>query len=158
MKAKWQQLGASPVGEESEVPDAHETFGKHVQQEAAQEFIARKSQQFLFVVVSGIAPTKSDLSFGERDQAMIRDGYAMGVAAQILEHILRAAEGWFRVHHPVLSEQWPQPSGEGLGLGETGQVSMEVELAFLKGLPESSNKLAAENTTEHVDGKKEPIA
>jgi hypothetical protein len=35
---------------------------------------------------------------------------------------------------------------------------MEVELAFLKGQPESSNKLAAENATEHMDGKKEPIA
>ena len=104
MKAKWQELGASPVGEEAEVPDAHETFGKHVQQEAAQEFIERKSQQLLFVVVSRIAPAKSDLPFGERDQAMIRDGYAMGVAAQILEHILRATERWFRVHHPVLSK------------------------------------------------------
>ena len=89
---------------------------------------------------------------------MIRDGYAMGVAAQILEHIFRATEGWFRVHHPVLSEQRPEPSGEGLGLGETGQISMEAELAFLKGLPESSNKLAAENATEHLDRKKESIA
>src|SRR6267378_5453882 len=107
MKTKWQELGASPVGEEAEVPDAHETFGKHVQQEAAQEFIERKSRQLLFVVVSRIAPAKSDLPFGERDQAMIRDGHAMGVAAQILEHIFRATEGWFRVHHPVLSEQRP---------------------------------------------------
>jgi hypothetical protein len=31
-----------------------------VQQEAAQEFIDSKSQQLLFVVVSGVAPTKSD--------------------------------------------------------------------------------------------------
>src|SRR6266404_886073 len=105
MKAKWQELGASPVGKESEVPDAHETFGKHVQQEAAQEFIERKSQQLLFVVVSGVAPTKSDHLLGKRDQAMIGDGHAMGVAAQILEHILGATERWFRVHHPVLSEQ-----------------------------------------------------
>ncbi len=105
MKTKWQELGASPVGEEAEVPDAHETFGKHVQQEAAQEFIERKSQQLLFVVVSGVAPTKSDHLLGKRDQAMIGDGHAMGVAAQILEHILGATEGWFRVHHPVLSEQ-----------------------------------------------------
>ena len=65
MKAKWQQLGASPVGEEAEVPDAHESFGKHVQQEAAQEFIERKSQQLLFVVVSRIAPAKSNLAFGK---------------------------------------------------------------------------------------------
>ena len=105
MKTKWQELGASPVGEEAEVPDAHETFGKHVQQEAAQEFIERKGQQLLFVVVSGVAPTKSDRLLGKRDQAMIGDGHAMGVAAQILEHILGATEGWFRVHHPVLSEQ-----------------------------------------------------
>src|SRR5450432_2286499 len=107
MKAKWQERGASPVGEESEVPNAHKTFWKHVQQEAAQEFIERKSKHFLFVVVSRIAPAKSDLAFGKRDQTMIGECYAMGVAAQILEHIFRATEGWFRVYHPVLSEQRP---------------------------------------------------
>src|SRR6267143_184602 len=90
MKTKWQELGASPVGEEAEVPDAHETFGKHVQQEAAQEFIERKSQQLLFVVVSGVAPAKGDLLFDKRDQAMVGDSHTMGVAAQILEHILGA--------------------------------------------------------------------
>src|SRR5713226_2487429 len=102
MKGKGQKRGAPAVGEEAEVSDAHETFGKHVQQEAAQEFIERKSQQLLFVVVSRIAPTKSDRLFGKRDQAMIGDGdgHTMGVATQILEHVLRATEGWFRVHHP----------------------------------------------------------
>jgi hypothetical protein len=35
---------------------------------------------------------------------------------------------------------------------------MKDELAITEGLFESSNKLAAENATEHVDGKKEPIA
>ena len=104
MKAKWQERGATPVGKESEVPNADEAFRKQVQEEAAQELIDRQSHQLLFVVVSGVAPAKGDLSFGKREQAMIGDGYAMGVAAQILKHILRAAEGWFRVHHPVLTE------------------------------------------------------
>ena len=80
MKAKWQERGAPAVGQESEVPNAHEAFRKHVQQETAQEFIERKSQQLLFVVVSGIVPAKSDLPFGEREQAMVGDGYAMSVA------------------------------------------------------------------------------
>jgi hypothetical protein len=40
-KAKWQESGASPVSEEAEVPNADEAFGKHVQQEAAQELIER---------------------------------------------------------------------------------------------------------------------
>jgi hypothetical protein len=35
---------------------------------------------------------------------------------------------------------------------------MKDELVITEGLSEGSNKLAAENTTEHVDGKKEPIA
>jgi len=109
-------------------------------------------------VVSRITPTKSNFAIHERNETMVGDGHAMGVAAQILENILWPTERWFRVHHPVLSEQRPQPSGEGLGLSEAGQVSMEVELAFLKGLPESSNKLAAEDATEYVDGKKESIA
>jgi hypothetical protein len=93
VKAKRQQRGASPVGQEAEVANAHEAFGKHVQQEAAQEFIEWKGQQLLFVVVSGVAPTESDLAVGQRDQAMVGDGHAVRVAAQILEHILGAAEG-----------------------------------------------------------------
>ena len=107
MEAKWQERGASPVGEESEVANAHETFGKHVQQEAAQELMERKSHQLLFVVVSRIAPAKGDLPFDKRNQAMIGYGHAMGVTTQILEHIFGSTERWFRVDHPVLSEQWP---------------------------------------------------
>ena len=108
MKAKWEECGAPAVGEKAEVPNAYETFGKQVQQEAAQEFIERKGHQLLFVVVSGIPPAKGDLPFSERDEAMVGDGYAMGVATQILEStVLWATEGWFRVHHPVFSEQQP---------------------------------------------------
>ena len=67
MKAKWQERGAPPVGKEAEVPDAHEAFRKHVQQKSAQEFIDSKSQQLLFVVVSGVAPAKSDLAIHKRN-------------------------------------------------------------------------------------------
>ena len=58
-------------------------------------------------MVSRIAPTKSDLAIGKGDQAMVGDGHAMGVAAQILQHILGAAEGTFQVDDPVLSVEWP---------------------------------------------------
>ena len=107
MKTKGQECGASAISEKAEVADAHETFGEQVQQESAQEFIERKSQQLLFVVVSGVAPAEGDLLFGKRDQAMVGDGHAVGVAAQIVEHMLGATEGRFRVDHPVLSEEWP---------------------------------------------------
>ncbi len=44
----------------------------------------------MLIVVSGVAPTEGDLSVGEGDQAMVGDGHAMGVAAQILEDIFGA--------------------------------------------------------------------
>jgi hypothetical protein len=70
--------------------------------------------------MSRVAPTKGDLVVVKRDQAMVGDGHAMGVAAQILEHVFGATEGWFAVDHPVLVEQWSEPGSEGLGLSQEG--------------------------------------
>ena len=41
LKAKWQGGGTSAIGQEAEVPDAHEAIRKQVQQEATQELIER---------------------------------------------------------------------------------------------------------------------
>jgi hypothetical protein len=60
------------------------------------------------------------------------DGHAMGVAAEILQHIVRATEGTFQVDDPVLSKQWPEPSSEDLGFGEQLEVFGEAELTILE--------------------------
>ena len=65
---------------------------------------------------------KGDLAIGKGDQAMVGDGHAMGVAAEILQDILGATEGTFQVDHPVLSIEWSQPGGEGLGLSKKLQA------------------------------------
>jgi len=41
VKTKRQEHSAPAVGEETKVADAHETFGKQMQQEAAQELVDR---------------------------------------------------------------------------------------------------------------------
>jgi hypothetical protein len=81
LEAERQGGGTLAVGQKTEVADAYETFGEQMQQETAQEVIERHSHELLFVVVRGITPAKGDLAFGKRDQTMVRDGYAMGVAA-----------------------------------------------------------------------------
>jgi len=73
---------------------------------------------------------------------MVGDGHAMGVAAEILQHILGATEGTLQVDHPVLSKQWPEPSSEDLGFGEQLPLFGEAELAILEGLPEGRDKLS----------------
>jgi hypothetical protein len=112
----------------------------------------------MLVVVGGVAPTKGHVLVRRGDEPMVGDGDAMSVTTQILEHILGAAEGWFGIDHPVLTEQWPQPGSEDLGLGEQCQISRKVKLIVLKGRPESGNELAAKDTTEHLDGEKEARA
>ena len=106
------------MGQEAEVPDAHEALRKQVQQESTQELIERYRQQLLFIVVSRVAPAKGDLFIGERDEPMVRDRYAMSVTAQIMEHMLGPPEGTFRVDHPVLSKQFSEPRRESLLLSK----------------------------------------
>jgi len=89
---------------------------------------------------------------------VIGDGHAMGVAAQILQHICGTTKGTFQVHHPVLPVQWPQPGSEDLGLRKELQVSVEVELAILESLLKSVDELAAKNFTQHFLGKKVVIS
>ena len=127
------------------MPDAHETLWKQMQQEAAQEFIVRQTGEFLFVVMSRIAPAKGHLAIGKGNQAMVGDSHAMGVAAEIVQHKLGTTEGRFQVHHPGLSKQGPQPSREDLGFGEELEVFGKAELALLEGLAESRDKLATKD-------------
>ena len=88
---------------------------------------------------------------------MVGDGHAMGVTAQITQHMLWASERTCRVDHPVLSEQWSEPRSKGFRLSEELQVSMKVELTVMKGALERFVELAAKDATEHLDGKKEVI-
>ena len=78
----------------------------------------------------------------------------MGVAAQILQHVFRTTEGAFEIDHPVLSVEWPEPGGEGLGLSQRFQVSPKAELVAVEGLLESGDKLAAKDFLQHRLRKK----
>jgi hypothetical protein len=86
---------------------------------------------------------------------MVGDGYAMGVAVQILEHVLGAAEWWFGVDDPRFSKQWPAPGGKGPRLSEWSQIAGKVQLPSLKSRLETGDELPAKYAPEHVDGEKE---
>jgi len=48
------------------------------------------------VMMRRITPAKSHLAIGNGDEAMVGDGHAMGVAAEILQHIFGAPKGRFK--------------------------------------------------------------
>jgi hypothetical protein len=111
-------LSSAATGEETEVADADEALGEQMQEEAAQELTKREGHQLLLIVVSGVAPTKGDLAVVERNQSVVGDGYAMSVAAQVVEYELGTTERWFGVDDPIFPKQWPEPGCEDLRLSE----------------------------------------
>ena len=104
--------------------------------------------------MSRIPPAEGNLPLRKRDEAVVGNGDAMGIATQILQHILGAAEWWFCVNHPVFSEEQSRPSSESFGLGEGSQVSVEAQSAALEGLLQTSNELTAKTRDNTLRGRK----
>ncbi len=102
-------------GEETEVADAHEAGGKHMEQKASQELLHGQGHEALLVAVGGVSPAESDLVAGQGNEARVGDGDAMGVGAQVVEDILGPAEGRFAVDDPIPAEEWAQEGRESLG-------------------------------------------
>lgn len=72
-----------PVGEETEVADAHKPPGQHMQEESAQELFHGQRHHPFLVLVRGIAPPESNAAIVERNEPVIGDRNAMGIAAEI---------------------------------------------------------------------------
>ena len=112
LATEFDRRGSLVVGHEAEVPDADETLRQHVQQEAADELVGGNGHRALLVSVSVVPPAECDVVAIEGEQSMIGDGDAMGVAAEITQHLLGAAEGGFGIDDPVLPKQRSQECGE----------------------------------------------
>jgi len=86
---------------------------------------------------------------------MVGDGDPVGIAAEILQDVLGAAEGWFGVDDPVFAEDRTQPGREELGMGERCEFSGQVQLTALEGRLQAGNELAAKHAPQYGDGKEE---
>jgi len=146
------------MGQKTEMADAHEPSGKHVQEEAPQELLHRQAQEALLISVGRISPAKGDLVTDQRDEAMVGDGNAMGVGAQVVKDILGASERWLAVDNPVLAEEGAEERCEGLRFCQRPEVPVETELAVGEGALETRDELATEDSTQSLDGEKKTVA
>lgn len=114
LKTTWQKGASVPIGEKSEVADAHETFRKHVKQKAAQELLCGQCHIALDVSMGTISPSEGNLSIVKGDQSMIGNGHSMGVTAEIFENMFRAAERALAVDDPIFTVKVLNESGKHL--------------------------------------------
>src|SRR5690242_2570097 len=150
-------LSAS-VRQEAEVADPYEAVRKHVEEEAAEEFLDSESQEALLVVVGGIAPAETDVSVCQSDQPVIRDGDAVRVVAEVVENVFGATEGTLGVNDPSLPVALSDEIGEEGALRTWFHSTGKPQLASRKGVPQAGDKLAAEYFAQHFDRQEEVVA
>src|SRR5207302_1342767 len=143
------------VGEIAIVADAMEAFGQDVEQEAADELVGTKGHHLLLVVVAIILPAEADPALGKTDQAAVGDGDAMGIAAEIIEHLLGSAERSLGVDDPANGAQGPQPGSEHGWRGQARQIAKEPELTRIERRLEAGQEKPAVETRQHLYRQKE---
>ena len=98
--------------------NANERSWQHMQEEASQELVGAESHRPVLIVLGVVLPPERDLAVLERNQSVIRDGHAMGIASEVMQDVLRSAEGPFCIYDPFLPEELSQKATEHLGMGE----------------------------------------
>jgi len=93
-------IGAMAVGQEAVVTDALETRGQGVLQEEADELLGGHGHH-LAKRVTVVSPGKRDMAVLEGEQAVVADRDAVGIAAEIFQHVSRSPERGFGIHDPL---------------------------------------------------------
>jgi len=149
---------APTIGQKALVTDTDKAVRQDVEQKAAQELRQRDGQGAFVVAVGRVPPAKGNLIMVKRDQTVVGDGDAVGVAAEILQNMFGAAKRWFAIDDPILPEEWPQEGRKGFRVGQKLEVPLEYQRAVGKGTLETSHELAAKDATENRDRQEEGIA
>ena len=85
------------VGDKAEVMHAVEAVGKQVQEKPPNELVRMKAHDLLAItsIAPIILPSEGNMVVIKFDDAAAGDSDAMGVSAEIGEHLVRTAKGGF---------------------------------------------------------------
>ena len=118
------------VGEQATMPDLDKPGRQHVHQEPTDELAGLECHQLLGVVIGRVAPAECDLIIFNSDEPSVGDGNAVRVICQILEHVLRAAEGTLDADHPFLGFERTQKAIEDFCLPQGVKSTREPEFTL----------------------------
>ena len=128
--AQLQFFFADPIGQETELTDANQSGGQHMEQKAAHELDCIQGHDLGPMVIRVILPLKADTAIFQAAKPMVGDGYSVGIAGQILENALGPAEGRLEVNYPFDMGGFVTQGLERPGLGQGLEFAGEAERAF----------------------------
>src|SRR6516162_5990954 len=152
LTAMLQLLLAVSIAEEPVVANTVEPTGQHVEQKSPDELVRREGHGFLLIVVTVVSPFKFYLAIFDVDDPMVRNGHAVGVAADIVHHLLRPGERWLGVDDPFHVSHQIEMTVESLRILERLKRCEEPQLAGVEGLLQILQEQSAEQPREHLYG------
>src|SRR6185436_5764484 len=108
--------------------DAHEALGQHMQQETPDKLLGCQRHLALLAAVGVVLPAERHPPVVHAEQSVIGDGYAVCVACQVVQHMLRTAERLLDVDYPVVPVQPVEETRESAWLLQPLQGSVKGQL------------------------------
>ena len=105
LSSQRDESSSAGVGEIAEVTDADEASGQNMLAEAAQELACGERHDALLVAMCVVFPSEAYAVAIEAKQALVADGDAVCIAAEIAQHANGISEGRLGIDYPVLLEQ-----------------------------------------------------
>ena len=100
--SQCEQSGSVSAGEIAEVADADKAPGQHMLAKAAQELDSGESHDALFIAMSIVFPSEAHAVPIEAEQALVADGHAVGIAAEIAQYVSGSAKSGLGIDHPIM--------------------------------------------------------
>ena len=135
-----------------------EASGQDVLEEATQK-LHRIECQHAVTVATGIVLVAEAhrVRVCSRDPA-VGDGDAMGVAGEVLEHLLGAAEGWLGIDHPLLATQLLAERCKASRICQIRQGAVELETIGSEVFLQRREHLATKQAREDPDREEKAVA
>jgi len=121
-----------------------------VRQKPPGELVRREGKGFLLIVVAVVPPFEFHLAIFDIDDPMIGNGDPVGVAADILHHLLWPGERWLGVDDPIHIAHQIEMIGESLWILECLKRREELQLASVEGLLQILQERSAEQPGEYL--------
>src|ERR1700676_5623815 len=143
------------VGKEAVAANAMEAIRQHMEQEAAYELGDRDSHDFALVIAAFpiVLPAEGDVGLVEIEQASVGDRDAMSVAREIGQDLLGTGEGLFGIDEPFGSAQGRESGGKCPRLGETDEITKELQVTGIECCRQTFEEQAPEHGREHFRKK-----
>ena len=107
------------------------------------------------MLVAVVFPAEAHGTVVDRQDALVGDGHAVGVAAEVVEHAGGAREGGLGIDDPLAATQRPEVAVEGSGVSERSEGAAEAQAVVAESPLEFGQEDGPEAAREDADGEEE---